>query len=101
RRHLGADEILRPVMLGDLRAGALDAYGGAEVDLELPRGLARLGEGQRLHHRAAAYVDGEELVELDRVGGRRGGIGELVHGRCVAPGRGRGKSSLSKTGRGV
>src|SRR6476619_638952 len=49
----------------DLRARALDPDLVAEVDAQLPRGLARLWEVLHLDDAADAHVDGREVVEVD------------------------------------
>ena len=53
------------VAAGDLRAGALLADLGPEVDAQLPRGLARLGERFDGDDPAHAHVHGGEVVEVD------------------------------------
>ena len=83
RGDLPADQILRPVMFGDLGAGALGADGRTKIDDELDRRFPRLGERLGGDHRADPDVDGEELVEADR-GGRRGRrIVSHMHGLCL------------------
>ena len=54
----------------DLRARALDADLGAEVDAEPPRRLAGLGELLDLDDPADAHVDLQKVVERDLHGGR-------------------------------
>ena len=58
----------RRVVLGDLRGRFLDADLGAEIDLELEGGLARLRKGLGLDDGAGADIDFEEIVEGDRRG---------------------------------
>src|SRR4051794_40772901 len=53
----------------DLRAGALGPDLLAEVDRQLPGGLARLREVLDRDDPPHAHVDGEELVEVDRAHG--------------------------------
>ena len=64
--HLPADERRRVVVHGDLRRGPALAELGAEVDPELQRRLARLGERLGAGDAADADVDLEEVVEADR-----------------------------------
>ena len=63
--HQRVLELLARVV-GDLGRGALDADLGAEIDRQLPRGLARLGEVVDRDDAADAHVDRQELVELDQ-----------------------------------
>ena len=63
--HQAPDQRLGRVVRGDLRRGLLLADLRAEVDPELDRRLARLGEGLGAGHPADADVDLEKIVEGD------------------------------------
>ncbi len=75
-------------VVGDLSRRALGADLGAEVDLELPGGLARLGEVVHRQHAPGAHVDAQEVVERDQL--RRRWRRRL-----------RGRGGLSRRGRGL
>ena len=53
-------------VMGDLGGRALDPDLGAEVDRQLPRGLAGLGEFVDSGHPADPHVDRHEVVEVDQ-----------------------------------
>jgi hypothetical protein len=62
----------------DLGRGALDADLRPEVDRQLPRGRARLGELLDADDPADAHVDLEEVIEVDHrrdLSGRTAGRG--------------------------
>src|SRR6056297_827542 len=65
RQQLLADQRLRLIMRGDLRARFLLAKIGAEIHPELDRGLARLGVGLGTGDTADPDIDLEKVIEPD------------------------------------
>ena len=59
-----ADELVEPIVLGDLRRRFLQADCGTEVDDQLKGRFARFREWPRLDDGADADVDAEEIVEI-------------------------------------
>ncbi len=83
RGDLHSRQILETIMLRDLRRRALAPDRRPEIDHQFICRLARLRKRQCLDDRADADVDGEELVEADRLGGEGGGI--VIDGAWPAP----------------
>src|SRR6185503_5890853 len=95
RHHEAALQLLARVVR-DLSRRALLAQLGAEVDVQLPGGLARLGEVLDADDPADADVDLEEVVVVDQGaggGGGGGGGGSLVPLGSPAGGAGGGAVS--------
>jgi hypothetical protein len=66
RSHLAPHQALGRVVLGDLRAGFLDAKLGTEVDAQLERGLTRLGKSLYTDDGSDAHVHRCKMSEIDQ-----------------------------------
>src|SRR5699024_1537557 len=66
---LAADQILRVVVLGDLRAGFAHADFRAKIDMQHMSGIAGLGKGLRVEHFADAQLHLFKVGPFDRLHG--------------------------------
>src|SRR5699024_6516322 len=66
---LAADQILRVVVLGDLRAGFAHADFRAKIDMQHMSGIAGLGKGLRVDHFADAQLHLFKVGPFDRLHG--------------------------------
>jgi hypothetical protein len=64
-RHLPPYEGVALIVTSDLGAGLLQANSGSKIDAQLERWFACLRKGLRGDDGADAYVDREELIEVD------------------------------------
>jgi hypothetical protein len=101
RGNLAPDEVVRAIVLRDLRAGSLATKGRPKVDGQLVSRFASFRKGLSRHDRADANIDGEELLKVysGAAGALRSGsacMGFCCYERCTKIIRGCGDGVVVK-----